>query len=258
VFKYSDCKDPAHECELEKRKKERIENIDRIYKPWELHMWNFTGGDINKLNATPLLAIDVMREAYSSYISDSFNSTILLSSIAVETMTHFIIMLHGKQDCTEINDYEISSYDVNTVDGLKKYGFYNNRFGEFIVRQDQGACFCELDSLNKAIEKCKQLNYDISSLDKRVKKDAECILEVDGPRLFVVRRDTLVHGNFEGLALTQEIVDIEEGKYKDQEELVKKVHELYTHEPQVFEQYKAASEFIMSTFKKFNEEYGYR
>ena len=193
-----------------------------------------------------------MQDAYGSYISDFFNSTILLSSIAVETLMHFILKLHGIQHCEEVSDNKIISYDVNTIDGIKKYGFYKNRFGEFIQCPDQKECFCELESLNKSIDECKNLNYDIGPLDQRVNKDNK-------HRLFVVRRDTVAHGNFEGLGLTQELVDIEQGKYKNQEKLIIKLHDLFnTHEPQAFEQYKSASEFIMNTFKKFDSEYGYK
>ena len=108
-----------------------------------------------------------------------------------------------------------------------------------------------IESLNRSIDECKNLNYDISPLDQRVNKGNK-------HRLFVVRRDTVAHGNFEGLGLTQELVEIEEEKYKNQEELIIKLHDLFnTHEPQAFEQYKSASEFIMNVFKKFDSEYEY-
>ena len=215
MFRYSDYNDPGYEKKLADIKNERIKNLDTIYKSWERHYWKFTG-NMQRLNAIPLTVIDMMRDAYGSYISDFFNSTILLSSVAVETMIHFILKLHGIQHCDQINKNQVTSYDVNTIDGVKKYGFYKNRFGEFIQCPDQKEYFCELESLNRSIDECKNLNYDISPLDQRVNKGNKY-------RLFVVRRDTVAHGNFEGLGLTQELVDIE----KEQLSFPKEVFAFY-------------------------------
>ncbi len=248
MFKYSPINDPEYESKLEEAKNDRINELNSIYEPWEMHYWKFPE-DIQRSNAIPLTVIDIMRNAYNSYILGLFDSTILLSSIAVETTIHFILKLHKVQNCKKITNNNIKPYCVNTIYGIKKFGFYKNRFGEFIKKDnDQNEYFSELESLNKIIDKCKNLGYDTSAFDKSVKA---------GHRLFVVRRDTLAHGNFEGLALTQEIIDMEDGKYKNQEEQIRKLYYIFNiHKPQAFDQYKAASEFIISVFKKFDSEYG--
>jgi hypothetical protein len=233
---------------------ERIKELDAIFRPWTLRHWKFTN-DINKdniLNDSPYTVVEIMRQASTSYIIAQFNASLLLSSVTVEKIIHFLMDLNGLHDeiCITANEIrKYARYDVQTVEGKKYFGFWKNRFGEFLDKGNGTWSFYEIESLDPSIDAVKKIGYDISPIDQRI----------DGShRLFVSRRDTLGHGNYEGLALVQQIADIQKGTYKDQDELIKKIGDLFDkHKTQALEQYQSASEFIMGVFRKFDEIYNY-
>ena len=233
---------------------ERIGELDSLYQPWELRPWKFTKdvNNNNKLNYAPYTVIEIMRQAATSYAMAQFNACILLSSVAVEKIVHFLMDLNELHEEICMTSKQVSKYSLNevqTVEGKKWFGFWKNRFGEFIDKGNGTWSFYEIESLDPSIDAVRKIGYDIKPIDQRV----------DGShRLFVSRRDTLGHGNYEGLAIVEQIVDIEKGSYKDQDELIKKFGDYFeTHKTQAFEQYKAASEFIISVFNKFDTTYTY-
>ena len=233
----------------------RIQELDTIYRPWTLRHWEFTKdkNKDNELNYSPYLVVDIMRQASTSYIIAEYNASILLSSIAVEKILHFVMDLNGLHKEIRITAKKIKNYDkyeVQTVEGKKYFGFWNNRFVEFLDKGNGTWSFYEIESLDPSIDALRNTGYNVSPIDERID---------GGHRLFVTRRDTLGHGNYEGLALVQQITDIQKGSYKDQDELIKKIGDLFVkHKPQAFEQYKSASEFIIGVFKKFDETYSYK
>jgi hypothetical protein len=239
----------------------RIKKLEDIYTDWTLRHWKFTGdvNNDNKLNATPHTVVEVMRQASISYILGQFNATILLSSVAVEKILHFLMDLNGLHDEVSITERQINNYspiEVQTVEGIKYFGFWKNRFGEFFDKGNGTWSFYEFESLNPSIDAVEKIGYDIGEMDKKVGGIDKKVGAKH--RLFVLRRDTLVHGNYEGLALIQQIADIENQKYKNQDDLIDNISDLFDkHETQAFEQYEAASKFIISVFKKFDSTYEY-
>ena len=234
---------------------ERIHGLDALYEPWTLGHWEFTKdvNNDNKLNYAPYTVIEIMRQAATSYITAQFNASILLSSVAVEKIVHFLMDLNELHEEICMTSKQVSRHPLNEVqtgEGKKYFGFWKNRFGEFIDKGNGTWSFYEIESLGPSIDAVGKIGYDIKPIDQRV----------DGShRLFVSRRDALIHGNFESLALVEQIEDIRKGTYKDQGELMKKIGDLFvTHKTQAFEEYKAASEFIIGVFKKFDMDYTHK
>ena len=234
---------------------ERIQELDTIYRPWTLRHWEFTKdvNNDNELNYSPYTVVDIMRQASTSYIISQFNASILLSSVAVEKILHFVMDLNGSHDEICITAKEIKKYDryeVQTVEGKKYFGFWKNRFVEFLDKGNGTWSLYEIESLDPSIDAVRNIGYDVSPIDYRIN---------GSHRIFVTRRDTLGHGNYEGLALVQQITEIQKGSYKDQDELIKKIGDLFEkHKTQALEQYRSASEFIIGVFKKFDEIYSYK
>ncbi len=118
----------------------RIKGLDSLYQYWELRSWQFTKvtNEYNALNFVPFTVLELMREAATAYVLAQFNSSILLSSVAVEKMNHFVIELSGKRKKISLDPKKIkkeSLFEVNTVEGVKKFVFWRNRFGELTVEK---------------------------------------------------------------------------------------------------------------------------
>ena len=78
----------------------RIKEIEKLYRKWPLRLWNFSKDErkIQERNNDCQETIEIMREANLSYILGFFNSSIIMSSIAVERLLKCIMFLKLRKE----------------------------------------------------------------------------------------------------------------------------------------------------------------
>ena len=244
-FRFDDNNSKTSKANINNRINELEKEIKKpIYNNWELPNKSEKN---STFNSNILDSIDLLNKAEYSYIFAQFDDCILSSSLAVETLLDTILFINGKinlQNDKNVKKNEL--YEVNTVDGNVYYGERRNRLCKYTEKNGKW-CYETLPSMNLSINKLAELCYDISDIDEKIDNNSEI-------RLFVIRRDTLVHANKTVLGLSEELYYI-----KNQRKFnIKQFTDFFIwHKSQAFNQLLKANQFISKSFKKFDELYGH-
>lgn len=221
----------------------------------KLNHWTFNSEDINRsneLNNEPSTVNEMLSEAGLLYILGSFDACTVLSSIAVEKLFRFILIINNRLELKEPpSGFNPSKdvFEVNTVKGPDYFAYIKSKIVHLIKYDPDNAANFKLGdvpSLNKMLGKVRCLGYDVSDIDETIHNSASV-------SLFISTRDTTVHGNFVALGLNHEIHKI--GKGEDASDII----DLFVwHKKIALEQYKKVCFFTQKAFQKFDDIYPHR
>lgn len=129
-------KDRNHMTSNEEIEK-RLDELAPIYKDWEYGLYKFPVSDIdrNYVQSDCRDAVELMREASTGYYLASFDTTIMLSSMAVERLLQAILLVNRKgfQKCkkgeriSEEIEIEINSPNPTLKEGGIIKFYYGHR-----------------------------------------------------------------------------------------------------------------------------------
>lgn len=234
--------------------RQRIEELDSLYVDWVFHFWNFSkdSTDQNRLQKYCKDVIDTLNESYKCYILGSFNSSIIMSSIAAERLTNCVLILRRNelQNLFEmVRDTKTREpitrpqnqwYKFKTLSGQDYYAYRRNRFLP-VVQLEGVYYYFILPSLSGGLETISKLGCPASELLETNESFYRCI--------FVARRDKMAHGAIEEAELGEQIRYLNANRKVDPEIWL-------FHKEAAFDQYRKASLFARETFEWFTSEYG--
>ncbi len=232
--------------------KNRIAEIDCLYKPWEVKQWKFSPNRQKSSHdhAEIINCIDAASASARCYILGLFDPSIAASSIAVEMLLRKILEVKGLITPKKITP---------TAEEIKKW-YPMNRLGDacdefvgnvkrrfvYILKNAGGYFYFDYPSLSELIKKARKAKVPVNALLDRVDKSK-------GSLIFVARRDQIMHGksdmmgNIEQIRTLNRKAEMENKDYLDY---------YITHQRIALEQYKMASDFFLDVIAWFDSEFG--
>lgn len=221
--------------------KERIKEIDSVYKKWEFNIWNFTHDHdesqflINEVREST----EIMRSSSYNYIIGEYNSAIMASSSAVERVCNVILYLEFIKNGVPCVYKKVDPKwrVVNTASGP----IYYDQKWNLLVKMSGGLALYNSKTLSgntlKEIEVCGySCNYLLNPSDSVDKN------------IFIDRRNAAAHGVFTRIPILEQ----EHGYIpNDINDLLK----LMTNKDASLDQYTKASNFIVNVINEFNKKY---
>lgn len=228
--------------------KERIAELDAIYKEWQFHLWNFSSNrtECNEIWNDCQNSIDLMASSANCYILAMFVPSIQASSAAVEKLVNVIVYLEKrnklklrKNDTDEVIHSPADKWIK--VDTVEQPQYYSKNFRARFFKRGDGFVEFYYPELTCGLTQIPALPYH-----------PELICKSDPPdeSAFVQRRNAAAHGVMTRLLLIEQVHGYVIDKDEDWWPLINNKHS-------AFEQYRSASDFMIDTFKVFTEEYGH-
>lgn len=228
--------------------KERITEIDVLYKEWSFHLWNFSSDNMekNEILSDCHDVIELMRDAANCYVLAMFVPSIQASSSAVERLLNVVLYLEKRTELGIMRDKGRKPIEspqsewilVNTVSGDQ---YYTRGFRSRIFRRKDGFVEFRAEELHDAIQHipdppyCKEKLCPAGDLDN-------CVL--------VDRRNAASHGVTTRLLLIEQVHGYRIDKPEDWWTLINNRHS-------ALEQYRSAVSFVIDTFGVFTQKYGH-
>jgi hypothetical protein len=228
----------------------RIKDLEKLYRKWSSGPWNFSKDEreTQERNNDCHETVEIMREANLNYILGFFNSSIIMSSIAVERLLKCIMLLNFKNECFKKVKIENLSelHPVRTVYGLEPfyYGYHKSNYKQIYKLGNE---YYEYKiGLKYSMKKALTIGLPINRL---LDKNEESKLLDNKDVLFIIRRNNAAHGFYINTTLGYEQLQrIESNETIDMVELLKFGRDAY-------DQYSKASNFVIDTFINFEKNY---
>lgn len=220
---------------------ERIKELDLLYIDWQYNSWNFTSDSVENdyLRNEMWESIEIMRSSSLNYIIGEFNSSIVASSEAVERVCNIILYMEFRKTNTTPK-YQNIKPDWIKVDTVNGTIYYTTRWNKVIKLASGYIIYCH-NTLNfKTLKNLEALGYSCGHL-----LNDQDILEKN---VFVERRNASAHGDFSRIPIVQQLHGY---VVSDPNDLFK----LYNNKEAALDQYKKASNFIISVINEFNKRY---
>ena len=174
-----------------------------------------------------------------NYIIGEFNSSIVASSEAVERVCNIILYMEFRKTNTTPK-YQNIKPDWIKVDTVNGTIYYTTRWNKVIKLASGYIIYCH-NTLNfKTLKNLEALGYSCGHL-----LNDQDILEKN---VFVERRNASAHGDFSRIPIVQQLHGY---VVSDPNDLFK----LYNNKEAALDQYKKASNFIISVINEFNKRY---
>ena len=222
---------------------ERIGQIDKLYSPWVIKVWDFT----KIREETQFLAneiwesIEIIESSAVEYIIGEFNSSIMASSSAVEKVCNVILYLGflNEPNAKQFTSIDPSWTGVNTVYGMRYFDKWWNR----LVQKGPSlwVLFEHMNLSGTLLKNVESLGYSCKTLLNTNDTPEHCV--------FISRRNAAAHGDFSRITIVEQL----HGYVLDEDPNT--LFRLTTNKEACLDQYKKASEFTRAVIKRFNELY---
>ena len=228
----------------------RIKDLDKLYRKWPSGPWNFSKDEreTQERNNDCYETVEIMREANLNYILGFFNSSIIMSSIAVERLLKCIMLLNFKNKCFEkVKIENLSELNpVRTVYGLEPfyYGYLKKNYTKIYKSNDRYRIYKIgfKSSMKKALSIGFPVNRLIDEKELEQLQDGKDIL-------FIIRRNNAAHGFY-----TETNFGYEQKQYIKSNKNIDIAY-LLKFGREAYDQYSKASNFVIDTFIKFEKNY---
>ena len=236
--------------------KQRIAEIDCLYKPWEIKLWKFSpdGQKSSQYHAEIVSCIDAVSASARCYILGLFDQSIAASSIAVEMLLRKVLevkeLITPKIITPTPTEEEIKKwYPMNQVGNACDEFIGEVTRGRFtrIVKKDGKYFYFDYPSLKCLIKKATDASIPTSALLTHLHNQVD---NSSDSRIFVARRDQIMHGKVEMLGDLQQIYVL------NQKAEVDYFDSYMAHQKIALDQYKMASDFFLDVIAWFDSEFG--